>query len=487
LAHKIPDVFPAELPPQFVSRVTATIRNLQCIAFEEGKKVPSSSVPKAEPKTASALSGYRSLGAKKLQPMEAPVARNLATEVAARAVTAAWLAVYLLPMNLLSKLGPLLSKENTSAGSLLGCVATPLEEMREMLSWTGGRNEKSLLEVCFSNCSEVVDEDIHALPKAARLLAVSFVTPIIHRVVADVSSARCAILIPRVRSTKRGEAKCSATKNSATGARPEMYRDMSPFSTVTQCVVEKAESLCRQNLQSFDTNATPTATALKVCSADNFRLGQILFYRGASSEAVVHLRRAIIATTIKLVLNAHTFFSSSHRGGRLLPQPTQTQKALRARAALDGELAPIWHSLGMTLKKEGDPHLAILAYRNAVTARPSNAPSHLHMGIAYRLTGCFEKAVAAYTKAIRLSPCCADAHYNTGVTLGFVGDVHGSIQAYKQALFIDPKCPAYFNLALSLESRGDLVAAASAYLQQLALDPCDMPAHARLHQILRGR
>ena len=84
-----------------------------------------------------------------------------------------------------------------------------------------------------------------------------------------------------------------------------------------------------------------------------------------------------------------------------------------------GEATPphMLADLGLTLTRSGDSEGAERAFRDAISADPSDAASHYHLGVLLHQRGESEGATKAFRSAIGADPSHAQAHIELGMLL----------------------------------------------------------------------
>jgi WD40 repeat protein/tetratricopeptide (TPR) repeat protein len=123
--------------------------------------------------------------------------------------------------------------------------------------------------------------------------------------------------------------------------------------------------------------------------------------------------------------------------GRTLRDARRFQEALKVYQQL-AELMPtepmVWHHLGYTHDKSGEPEKAIAAYSRAIDLDPKDAVSWNNRGSKYHELRQLDKATTDYRQAIALEPNEPALHINLGNTLRAQGKPNDAITAYHEGL-----------------------------------------------------
>ena len=77
-----------------------------------------------------------------------------------------------------------------------------------------------------------------------------------------------------------------------------------------------------------------------------------------------------------------------------------------------------WHNLGLAWNLQGEASKAALAYREAIKADPSHAPSLSNLAVVVANAGRAEEAEQYLRQAIRVQPRYVEAYGNFGGDLG---------------------------------------------------------------------
>jgi TonB family protein len=133
---------------------------------------------------------------------------------------------------------------------------------------------------------------------------------------------------------------------------------------------------------------------------------------------------------------------------------------------------------GETLRAEKNFDGAIVAYREAIRARPEFPAAHLGLGIALRDKGDLNNAASEIREVLRERPSDAGAHNALGLTLFRAGDFNGAAVEYQEFVRLNPQdAEAHYNLANALEKKGDREGAVAEYRETLRLKPDFADSH----------
>ena len=140
------------------------------------------------------------------------------------------------------------------------------------------------------------------------------------------------------------------------------------------------------------------------------------------------------------------------------------------RAGLGDSEGP--YQEGETLRAEKNFDGAIVAYREAIRARPEFPAAHLGLGIALRDKGDLNNAATEFREVLHERPSDAGAHNALGLTLFRAGDFNGAATEYQEFMRLNPQdAEAHYNLANALEKKGDREGATAEYHEVLRLRP----------------
>jgi tetratricopeptide (TPR) repeat protein len=194
---------------------------------------------------------------------------------------------------------------------------------------------------------------------------------------------------------------------------------------------QDSEALFRHTLEVTQNNCTA-----------HFNLGNALFNKGQTSEAI-----------------------------------TQIQEAIR----LNPESAQAHYNLGIALVKKGQTDEAINQYHEAIHLKPDYAEAHYNLGVTYLKIGQTDKAISQFQEVIRLKPNDADAHYNFGNAIFSKGQTDEAINQYHEAIHLKPDyAEAHYNLGVTYLKIGQTDKAISQFQEAIRLKPDYVDAHYNL-------
>lgn len=131
-----------------------------------------------------------------------------------------------------------------------------------------------------------------------------------------------------------------------------------------------------------------------------------------------------------------------------------------------------WHSLGVTLSKQGRYKEAIATFQKQLILNPEHDTAWKNMGYAFYLMGNVEQAVIAYQKKRSILSKNRKAWEKIITELYKQNDLQNIINQYKQKIL---KCPdhetAHYNLGINLKKLGLLEKSIEAFRQQLMINP----------------
>jgi Flp pilus assembly protein TadD len=139
------------------------------------------------------------------------------------------------------------------------------------------------------------------------------------------------------------------------------------------------------------------------------------------------------------------------------------------------------------LMAQGRMREAIPLYRDWLQLRPSDAASHLRLGLCLQTTGQAREARREYEKATKIDRCYADAWNNLGTLDHVRGKCKRAVAAYRQAVQCKPESAAFHrNLGAAYLELGDFPRSAEAYAEALRLDPSSLASISRLGVSING-
>jgi tetratricopeptide (TPR) repeat protein len=150
------------------------------------------------------------------------------------------------------------------------------------------------------------------------------------------------------------------------------------------------------------------------------------------------------------------------------------------------QAANVLNLLGVISYRTGRLTEAIVYYRAATEANPSDPEIYNNLGIVLQDLGHLDTALAQFEAAIALQPDFAQAHFNFGNALFSDGQMPEAVQAYEQALQINPSyTSARNNLAHLYQSIGESNRAIALYRQSIQQDPNSTNAQISLGNLLQ--
>ena len=134
--------------------------------------------------------------------------------------------------------------------------------------------------------------------------------------------------------------------------------------------------------------------------------------------------------------------------------------------------------IGKHRRDRGELREAVDAYTAATGHDPSQAGSHVMLGVTLRELGRSDEAIAAYAVGLRIMPSIAPAQYNLAQALSGLGRADEAITSLRAAIRIDPGfSQAYDALGEALGGRGAHAEAIDVYRGATRLKPESAAAH----------
>ncbi len=158
-----------------------------------------------------------------------------------------------------------------------------------------------------------------------------------------------------------------------------------------------------------------------------------------------------------------------HRGQQNLPAALVAYKR-----ALDADPSNPNRSLayGAALREMGRHTSAVENFKKAIALRPDHAVPYMNLGAAFSDLGQFDKAIEYTRKAIALQPGNATAHRNLGGMYRMTGQVAKAIEALERAAALRPGHAATFgNLGAMYQEAGKSAEAIENFEKSIALRP----------------
>ena len=125
---------------------------------------------------------------------------------------------------------------------------------------------------------------------------------------------------------------------------------------------------------------------------------------------------------------------------------------------------------GSRFVKARDYQRAIHEYEEALKLSPTNAKTHLLLGLVYANMNDLEKAIKYTTKALELDPSYS-AYNNLALVYANKGDFPKAIDNYEKAIALNPSAfTPWYHLGLIYSSKKDYVKAAEHYKKATELN-----------------
>jgi len=176
------------------------------------------------------------------------------------------------------------------------------------------------------------------------------------------------------------------------------------------------------------------------------------------------------ATTLDGDVAAYSAALRHHAAGRLDEAEPLYRQVLAADPAHAGAL----HHLGVILRHNGQPDLAVEMIGEALRLDPTMADAHHNLGNALRELDRLDEAVDCYRRAIALRPDFADAHNNLAYAHWLTGRVEEAIAGLRTVAALRPDSPdAHKHLGDLLRHQEDRAAASDCYRRVVTLRPDD--------------
>jgi tetratricopeptide (TPR) repeat protein/serine/threonine protein kinase len=211
-------------------------------------------------------------------------------------------------------------------------------------------------------------------------------------------------------------------------------------------------------------------------------LGRVLGKQGKMAEAEAEYREALRLWPA----NAWAYVNL----GCLLCEHKRHYKAaitaFREAVRLQPKLADAHNSLGVALRRDGQPAEAEAAYREALRLAPKHANAQNNLGFLLARQGRYAEADAAYREALRLEPDDLNARINLAKLLrDSQRDFDGAIAVLRQGLRLKPNwAEGHHQLGLTLTQKGQLPEAEAAYREANRLQRGQVESHYALGVLL---
>jgi protein O-mannosyl-transferase len=165
-----------------------------------------------------------------------------------------------------------------------------------------------------------------------------------------------------------------------------------------------------------------------------FTLAELLDKEGQTEEAMKEIQDAIRL----LPTYARAYFFQ----GLLLEKVDRPEQALLAyekAAELDPDLPLVRYNLAVLLDHDGRVEEAIVQYRGELKVNPRWPAAYNNLGKDLLLQQHVDEAVKQFRKAIQILPDYAEAHNNLGAALYLQGKRDEAIPEFREALRLQPK------------------------------------------------
>jgi tetratricopeptide (TPR) repeat protein len=233
-----------------------------------------------------------------------------------------------------------------------------------------------------------------------------------------------------------------------------------------------------------------------VSSGQHFDLGNTLYARGKTEEAIAEFRTS-------LTLNPKNAMAYNNLGLALMKQEKTSEAIAEFRTAitLDPQNASAHNNLGKALLEGSDSYAArrikvdeaTAEFRTAIKIDPKNAEAHHNLGETllrewdFDPKAKFAEGVAEFHTAFTLDPKNAEAHIDLGdfYFLGAWGEPDDDINEYRTAIKIDPKnARAHHRLGQALAMRKESDEAIAEYRTAIKFDPRNAEIYVDLGEAL---
>jgi tetratricopeptide (TPR) repeat protein len=207
-------------------------------------------------------------------------------------------------------------------------------------------------------------------------------------------------------------------------------------------------------------------------------LGNVLYKRGALTEAIGHYRQALEIRPDALM--HYNLGNALAQQGRFEAAKESYLSAVR----LKPDLAEAHANLGKLFGTEGKLAEATRHYTAATKSNPKDGSAHHGLALALAKQGTLSEAIPHFRKAIELSPRTVDIYLNFGTALAKEGQLDEAVELFQQALAVNPgSADAYHNLGAAMAVKGDLERAVDYFRHALQIDPAHVNANFNLANI----
>lgn len=158
-------------------------------------------------------------------------------------------------------------------------------------------------------------------------------------------------------------------------------------------------------------------------------------------------------------------------------QPFLAYSCFNQAIERDTGYAPAHIGAGMVALERGSVDTAIVQFRLAALADPSNAQAFNLLGNAYQIKGLLDEAILEYRRAIAVREDYAQAYDNLGAALMAKGEeaLEEAAEAFEKAVSLRPQyAKAWRHLGSAREKLGDTAGAIAAWRTAAQLNPYDI-------------
>jgi len=268
----------------------------------------------------------------------------------------------------------------------------------------------------------------------------------------------------------------------------------------------------KNSITIFEHAISVTDNKYSIYTPAHNNLGNALFAKGKTEEAISHYKTAIkikpdnakaysnlgialvaerkieeAISYYKMAIKLKPDFAKAYSNlGIILSAERKIEEAIshyKMAIKLKPDYALAHYNLGNTLRKEGRTSEAISHYKMASKLKPTYAGAHNNLGFALVAEGKNKEAISHYKMAIKLKPTYAKAHNNLGNALLNKGRTSEAISHYKMAIKLSPNyAGAHNNLGFALVAEGKNKEAISHYKMAIKLKPTYAKAHNNLEK-----
>jgi type IV pilus assembly protein PilF len=167
-----------------------------------------------------------------------------------------------------------------------------------------------------------------------------------------------------------------------------------------------------------------------------YDLGLAYYERGLKSEAIAHLKKALVLRpNYPEVDNALGRFYAED--GHLDLARRSFESAINNPFYQTPQLA--FFNLGLVYEKKGDPEMALKRYQEAVRLQRNYGLAYYRMGQMLEELRRADEAREAYGNAIEFSPDLVEAHYRYGVMSYTAGELENALYSLNRVVKLAPR------------------------------------------------